>query len=364
MDSIANHQKLANEEENYLLVMELVQAPILPMVIRVAVELGVFDTIAKHGSGSQMSSKSIVFHLPTQNPNAANLLDRILRLLCSYNILTSSMVTRNDGHVERLYGLAPLCKFFLKDEDGFSLYTDILMFQEKAVMDGWGHLKDAILEGGTPFNNAHGMNVFEYAERDARFYQVMTAGMFNHTAIIMKKILETYTGFENLREIVDVGGGVGTSIGLITSKYPTIKGINFDLPHVVAHAPSYPGVKHVGGNMFESIPSCETIFMKWILHDWSDEVVVDLLKNCYKALPDQGKVIVMDVILPAAIETNSTAKCAFLSDLLMMLGSEDGKERTEEEFFALAKEAGFVSAKKVCCVYNCWVMEFYKAQKN
>ena len=65
--------------------------------------------------------------------------------------------------------------------------------------------------------------------------------MVNHTTIAMKTILECYHGFDNLKSVVDVGGGLGITINMIVSKHPTIKGINFDLPHVTRHAPLYPG---------------------------------------------------------------------------------------------------------------------------
>ena len=66
--------------------------------------------------------------------------------------------------------------------------------------------------------------------------------MFNHTTVIVNKILESYKGFGHLKQVVDVGGGLGTTLGIITSKYPSIKAINFDLPHVIQHALPYPGI--------------------------------------------------------------------------------------------------------------------------
>ena len=66
--------------------------------------------------------------------------------------------------------------------------------------------------------------------------------MHDYTIIVMKKILEFYKGFEHLSQLVDVGGGLGVTLNLITSKYPHIKGINFDLPRVIQQAPSYPGI--------------------------------------------------------------------------------------------------------------------------
>jgi len=103
-------------------------------------------------------------------------------------------------------------------------------------------LKDAIREGGVPFNRVYGTHAFEYPKLDSRFNEVFNTAMINHTTLVMKKILESYNGLEGIKRLVDVGGGLGINISFITSKYPHIHGINFDLPHVIQHAPSYPGI--------------------------------------------------------------------------------------------------------------------------
>lgn len=54
--------------------------------------------------------------------------------------------------------------------------------------------------------------------------------------------LEIYSGFEDVSVLVDVGGGVGQNLNMIISKYPSIKGINFDLTKVIQNAPDYPGI--------------------------------------------------------------------------------------------------------------------------
>lgn len=115
------------------------------------------------------------------------------------------------------------------------------------------HLKDAVLDGEIPFNKAYGMTAFEYHGTDPRFNKVFNQGMSNHSTITMKKILETYNGFDGLKTVVDVGGGTGATLNMIVSKYPSIKGINFDLPHVIEDAPSYPGLFIVAKCMLPSI---------------------------------------------------------------------------------------------------------------
>ena len=69
--------------------------------------------------------------------------------------------------------------------------------------------------------------------------------MINPTTIAINRILERYKGFEHLKTfktLVDVGGGLGVTLSVITAKYPSLKGINFDLPHVIQHALVYPGI--------------------------------------------------------------------------------------------------------------------------
>ncbi|BFG22289.1 hypothetical protein CerSpe_085630 [Prunus speciosa] len=186
--------------------------------------------------------------------------------------------------------------------------------------------------------------------------------MFNHTTIVIKKLLHIYKGFQdkNLTQLVDVGGGFGVALNLVTSRYPHIRGINYDLPHVVNHAPSYPGVEHVGGDMFAGVPSGDAIFMKSILHDWSDEHCLKLLKNCYKAIPDNGKVIVVEALLPAMPDTSTAVKSTSQFDVIMMTQVQGGKERSEQELMALATGAGFSGIRYECFVCNFWVMEFFK----
>ena len=104
------------------------------------------------------------------------------------------------------------------------------------------NLKDAVvLEGVDHFQRVHGMNMFEYMEKDPTFNKAFNEGMVALSIITMKKIMEIYKGFEGLASLVDVGGGTGGCLNMIVSKYPSIKGINFDLPHVVQTAPTYPG---------------------------------------------------------------------------------------------------------------------------
>ncbi|KNA15947.1 hypothetical protein SOVF_093740 [Spinacia oleracea] len=360
MGSTSAEKTQMGEDEACSFAMTVTSGSVPPMVLKAVIELDVLEIIKRAGPGAHLSPAEIVAQLPSKNPDAANMLDRMLRLLASYSILSYSLQTRADGRVERLYGLAPVCQFLTKNEDGVTLGALSLMNQDKILMESWYHLKDAVLDGGIPFNKAYGMTAFDYHGTDPRFNKVFNNGMSNHSTITMKRILDTYKGFEGLSTLVDVGGGTGATLNMILSKHTTIKGINFDLPHVIEDAPAYNGVEHVGGDMFASVPKGDAIFMKWICHDWSDEHCLKFLKNCFASLPDHGKVIVCEYILPVAPETSHAARTVFHVDAIMLAHNPGGKERTEQEFEALAKGSGFEGFRVACSAYDTKVMEFLK----
>ncbi|OMO64428.1 O-methyltransferase, family 2 [Corchorus olitorius] len=351
----------ANEDQEVgKLAIRLANAVVLPMVLKSALELNIIDTISAAGDGAFLSPTQIASILSTRNPEASVLLDRMLRLLASYSILKCSARTTESGEIERLYGAGPLCKFFVKNQEGGSIAPMILLHHDKVPIESWYHLNDVILEGGIAFNRAHGMATFEYAGTDQRFNTLFNQAMSNHTSLIMSKILDIYKGFDGVKVLVDVGGGIGIALKIITSKYPHIKAVNFDLPHVLANAPTYSGVEHVGGDMFKSVPKGDAIFMKWVLHDWSDEHCLKVLNNCWEALPNGGKVIIVESILPEAPDNTVSSNIVCELDVIMLAHQRGGKERTRQEFQALALRTGFSGYQVICCAYNCWVMELHK----
>ncbi|KAL1313372.1 hypothetical protein AAHE18_16G107600 [Arachis hypogaea] len=252
------------EEDSLSLAMEMLGLNVVPLAVNSAVELGVFDTIAKAGEGAMLSEKEIASQIGSKNPETPQMLDRLLRLLASHSLLRCSVSQQDHSH--RLYSLSPRSKYFVTDaDDGSSLGPTLALLLDNVFYQSWKGVKGAIMEG-----------------------------------------------FEDIKTLVDVGGGFGVNLHLITSKYPNVKAIiNFDLPHVIQHAPLYAGVEHVAGDMFDSVPKGDAIFLK-------------LLRNCHKAIPDDGKVIVVERILPVVSDTTRDAKSSFQSDILMMIQNPPG----------------------------------------
>ncbi|XP_064947407.1 tricetin 3',4',5'-O-trimethyltransferase-like [Musa acuminata AAA Group] len=362
MESIKDMPQLTPEEDEKasMFALQLVMGSILPITVNAAMELELLEIIVQAGPGAKLSPTDVVSRMPTENPEAVAMVDRILRLLAAYEVVSCSVETGHDGHPSCKYGAAPVCKYLTKNEDGVSLAALSLLNHNKINMESCYSLKEAVLEGGAPFEKAHRMTLFERQRADPRYNKLFAEGMRGHSTIFMKKLVEIYRGFDDVKVLVDVGGGTGATIHKITSKHPHIKGINFDLPHVISNAPPYPGVEHVGGDMFERVPSGgDAIFIKWILHDWTDEQCIKILRNCWKVLPEKGKVMVVEYILPVIPESNMIAQGIFTLDMVMMIQT-GGKERTQKEFEALAKEAGFIGLKATYISMCVWLMEFTK----
>ncbi|KAL9144289.1 hypothetical protein ABFS82_14G286900 [Erythranthe guttata] len=351
-----NSYKHGEEDEAAVVAMAACGAYMLPMALNAAVELDVFEIIAAAGDGARLSSSDIASRFPTAADGTAVMLESMLHMLAAHSLLICSV--ENGGGGVRRYGIAPAGKFFVRDESGASFCEYLAFGAKEAKMDF--SLKDIVLEGGNTSEKAFGKSFYELMESDVEMNKMFNESMGSHSIVVMKKVVKTYQGFEGLSCLVDVGGGTGSALCTIVSNYPSIHGINFDLPHVIKTAPSYTSIEHIGGDMFLEVPKGDAILLKFILHNWGDEACENLLKCCYKSLPNKGKLIVMDYIMPHTPQTDIHAMYASQMDLGMttMLA---GKERTRDEFEVLAMKAGFAGFKVVCYVYGMWIMEFIKS---
>ncbi|KAL3642465.1 hypothetical protein CASFOL_013280 [Castilleja foliolosa] len=352
-----DHMLISPDDEAGVVALAACTSHIFPMALKAAIQLDLFEIVGgAHGDG--LSSLEIASQLPTNVDRTAVVLDSLLRLLITRSLLTCSILKLANGSIERRYRLAPAGRFFVGDENGSSLVPYFAHVSRDELVQQIS-FKDAVLKGGKVFEEVEGNSFYGSMLSDPEFGMIFDNAMGAHSTMIMKKVIKIYDGFEGLSSLVDVGGGNGTVLDGIVSNYPSIRAINFDLPHVVQNAPSYKGIEHIGGDMFLEVPKGDAILLKFVLHNWGDEQCTKLLKNCYKALPNRGKVIVMECIMPNSPQTDVHAKYASEMDMAMV-GLLEGKERTEDEFEAMAIDAGFSEFKVVCCVYGVWIMEFYK----
>jgi hypothetical protein len=115
-----------------------------------------------------------------------------------------------------------------------------------------------------------------------------------------------------------------------------MRGVLFDLPHVIERAQGYLVAQGVAGrcrteagSFFDAVPGgADGYFMKHIIHDWDDEACLRILGNCRSAMPDHATLLVCEKIVPIGNEP-SVAKTM---DLVMLALTDGGRERTKHEF--------------------------------
>ncbi|KAK6919017.1 O-methyltransferase domain [Dillenia turbinata] len=240
-----------------------------------------------------------------------------------------------------LYGLTNSSRWLLHGSEP-SFAPLLLMMSHPWMLTPWHFLSQCVKEGGLPFEKAHRCGLWDLASANPEFNDVFNDAMTGYTNTVIEAVTGGYKdGFGRIGSMVDVGGGTGWAMARVAKNFPHIKCFNFDLPHVIATAPAHEGVHHIGGDMFDVIPKAHAIFMKRVMHDWSDQDCAKILKNCREAIPEKiGKVIIVDAVLrPDGDGLSNDTNLA--RDLAMLAETSGGKERTEEEWKKVLEEGGF-----------------------
>ena len=129
------------EEKSFTYAMQLVNSSVLSMAMHSAIELGIFDIIAKAGEGAKLSAKDIAAKLPCKNSEGATMLDRILRLLACHSIIDCTVVADQQHgpppHLQRFYAMNPVAKYFASIDGAGSLGPLMVLTQDKALLHSW-----------------------------------------------------------------------------------------------------------------------------------------------------------------------------------------------------------------------------------
>ncbi|KAH0723942.1 hypothetical protein KY289_006986 [Solanum tuberosum] len=358
----ANGESSNNNNNARLAIMELANMISVPMSLNAVVKLKVADAIWQNGSNAPLSPVEILAKIrrPQGGGDVENL-QRILRMLTSYGVFKEHVV--DDGS-QRRYSLTEVGKTLVTDENGLSHGSYVLQHHQDALMRAWTMVHEVVNDSSTePFVKANGEPAYNYYGKNSEMNSLMLNAMSGVSVPFMKAILEGYDGFQGVKTLVDVGGSSGDCLKMILEKHTNIElGINFDLPEVVEKAPQIPSIKHVGGDMFDYIPRGDAIFMKWVLTTWTDDECKEIMKSCYNALPEKGKFIACEPVLPHHTDDSKRTRALLEGDIFVMtIYRAKGKHRTEEEYRQLGRAAGFNDCKGFYIDHFFTILEFHKS---
>uniref|UniRef100_A0A8C5I0R4 Acetylserotonin O-methyltransferase n=1 Tax=Gouania willdenowi TaxID=441366 RepID=A0A8C5I0R4_GOUWI len=257
------------------------------------------------------------------------------------------LVNTHQEHGQVCYSNTQQASAFLTRSSPTSLYQAV-QFSSGTNYLCWHYLTDAVREGRNQYEKAFGITsedffqaLYRSDEEMGKFMQLMNA-IWN----ICGKDVITAFDLSPFKNICDLGGCSGALAKQCTSSYPECNVIIFDLSKVVQMSRKHfvteadQRISFQEGDFFkDSLPEADLYILSRILHDWTDQRCIELLRRIHKACRSGGAVLVVEALLN---QDGSGPLTAQLYSLNMLVQTE-GRERTDAQYAALLAAAGFSS---------------------
>lgn len=306
--------------------MNLITSKFVTHAVAAAAHFKIADQLKDGPQTAEVIAHAVGAHPPSMY--------RLMRALAMVGVLTE-----DEGHV---FALTPV---------GAGLRTDVpaslaavATFMGQPWHDAlWSDLAHSVRTGESAARHQYGETGFEWMAKHPAEAAIFHEGMTSLSAIAGEAVVRAYD-FSRFKVIADVGGGHGVLLSAILRSHPSLRGVLFDQPAVVegararmAEAGLSARCEIVGGDFFQTLPfGCDAYLLKHILHDWSDEGCVHILRRCAANMAKGGRVLVIEQILTPP----GVPGFAKLLDLEMLVATEGGRERTDSELAALFAHAG------------------------
>ena len=324
MSEIADGKTKTQSPRDYLI--QMATAHWISRFLYVAAQMNLADRLAERPKTAEELAQPTGASVPP--------LYRFMRTLASLGLFSEDS--------EHRFSLTPLGQALRTDTPG-SARASVLTLAGGVFTQALDHLLYSVQTGKTGFEKAFGVPFFDWLSGHPA-----EASMFSETMVGLHgaeppAVAAAYD-FSEFRTIVDVGGATGNLLSTILGRYPKPHGILFDLPHVVADAPTLISarglasrIKIASGSFFDSIPGGGDIYLlSHIIHDWSEAQCLTILGNCRRAMNPDNRLLIIEMVLPSG----DTPHLGKVLDIIM-LAVPGGQERTELEYQALLDKAGF-----------------------
>jgi hypothetical protein len=264
---------------------------------------------------------------------------RVLRALASAGVF----VQQADGR----FRLNPAAEL-LREDGADSMWAVAVMLGEEQDRC-WRDLLETMRTGEPAFERLFGRPIFDYLGEHPEQAKIFDAAMTGFSARETRAILDAYD-LSGVETLADIGGGAGWKLAGILRRHPAMRGLLFDLPHVVERArPLLEGAGLLerceirAGDFFESAPvGADAYVLGHIIHDWDDAKAGRILDSLRRAMSWGARLLVVEYVIPD-VDAVASGNGGWLSkwlDLHMMVAA-GGLERTEAEYRRLFTDHGF-----------------------
>jgi len=169
----------------------------------------------------------------------------------------------------------------------------------------WNDLPVALRTGKPQNETKHGMkNIFEELYADLPKLEQFMGAMTGLSRINFEAFAEKFD-FQPFKTLCDVGGATGLLCIEVAKRHPHLTCTSFDLPAVapiakksIAAAGLAARVKTASGDFFKDpLPEADLITMGMILHDWSLEKKMHLIRAAHRALRPGGALVAIEALI-------------------------------------------------------------------
>ena len=288
--------------------------------LHVVAEAGIADALG--------DAPMTAVELAARTGTNADALHRILRPLVARGIFTlqagkfshnaSSRLLRSDSQPS-LRGLARMM--------GLDFHWDCYREMTHSLKTGRSASEVVMPEG-----------LFPRLAKNPEHGRIFNEAMAGKSVGMIGPVLENFD-FTPFKTIGDVGGGTGHLLKAILGAAPAANGVLFELPEVIeqARAASHERIHYAGGDFFRNdIPPCDLYVMMMVLHDWSDEQSITILRNIARTAPAGARLLLVEAVI------DESKLEGFAVDLdIEMLTFAVGRERTEAQWRSVVEQGGF-----------------------
>jgi acetylserotonin O-methyltransferase len=313
-------------------VLDLLEAFRRSKVMFAAVSLGIFDALEERERTAGELAEAL-----SLRPDA---LTRLLDAAIGLKLLER----RGDTYENTPAASAYLCKRSPTRLTGYINYSNTALWKL------WGNLEGAVREGTHRWKETFGwdgpiFSSFFHTEDDKREFLM---GMHGYGLMSSPMVVAAFD-LSRYRRLVDLGGATGHLAIAACRHYPGLRASVFDLPtavplanEIVGASPVADRIDIIAGDFFaDELPEADLFALGRILHDWSEDKVLALLKRVFDRLPAGGALLIAEKLLDA---DKRGPIWAHMQSLGMLLYTE-GKERTLREYEALLKQVGFAEIR-------------------
>lgn len=323
---------MAAHEDDVRDVVDLVRGHWRVLAVRGAADLGLIDAMADPVA------------LPSLAAQVGVEPEQLVRLLRALEDV--GLVERDDAGSWVLTGRGRL----LRTDDPSGLRSLLVMQTWPPHVGSWSLLPEALRSGAGTFEAANGASLWRLMAGDPEQSRVFNAAMARRGAWQAGAVLEA-ADLTDVTTIVDVGGGRGAMLTALLGEVDGLRGIVADQPHVVAEAEAALAAAGLAdrcqalpADFFEAVPpGGDGYVLSNILHDWTDDECVAILRVVRAAMPANARLWVLERVLDPDPPRDPFEQAELHLLDLHMLVTFGARERSVAEYTALLTAAGFTA---------------------